>query len=116
MWGHRREIARLQAALEEAQASREQLARRLDAAEAGARKAADIADARTQERNRAWVRLDRALRGTARWRAEAAGLSRLVRDQQRQLDSLLGLDASEVAAGVGWQTRRADKRPGVTGP
>lgn len=56
------------------------------------------------------IRLERALRACVRYRAELASQTRLVRDQQRQLDQLLGLDAPAVVAGANWQQRRHDKR------
>lgn len=58
------------------------------------------------------ARLDRALRGCARWRAEAAAQARLILDQQRQLDHLLEMDTPDVDAGVLWQQRRADLATG----
>lgn len=57
------------------------------------------------------TRLDRALRACARYRSELADAQRLIRDQQRQLDDLLGLNEVGVEMGLTWQSRRADKRP-----
>lgn len=57
------------------------------------------------------TRLNRALRGCARYRAELAAAQRLIRDQQRQLDDLLGLNDIGIEMGLTWQERRADKRP-----
>ena len=56
------------------------------------------------------LRLERALRGCARYRRQLAAQARLVRAQQQRLDQLLGLDAPGVRAGAAWQTRRHDKR------
>lgn len=55
-------------------------------------------------------RLCRALRGCARWRQQAATLTRLCRTLHRQLDDATGMDHPDIAAGVDWQHRRADKQ------
>ncbi|RAJ70212.1 hypothetical protein K378_01377 [Streptomyces sp. Amel2xB2] len=62
------------------------------------------------------IRLDRALRTIARLRADAANRDRLIADQQRQLDDLLGLNSPAVEAGATWQERRDDKRPMYRSP
>lgn len=57
------------------------------------------------------ARLDRAVRACARYRAAIAAQERLIRDQQRQLDDVYGLNSERVNAGAHWQQRREDKRP-----
>lgn len=56
------------------------------------------------------MRLERALRACVGYRRELASQARLIRDQQRQLDQLLGMDNPKVLAGAAWQQRRPDKR------
>lgn len=47
---------------------------------------------------------------TEQLRKELTSSQRLVRNQQAQLDELLGLNAPGVVAGAQWQDRRVDKR------
>ena len=55
------------------------------------------------------LRLERAIRACAGYRAELANQSRLIRNQQRQLDQLHGLNTPPVLAGAHWQQPRSDK-------
>lgn len=58
------------------------------------------------------VRLRRAVRALARYRADLAAAERTARNLQRRLDQLLGLDSPAITAGADWQKRREDKKEG----
>lgn len=59
------------------------------------------------------ARVDRALRGCARYRAALAAETRRADQLQARLDDYLGLNSAEVTDGRRWQLTREDKRSGV---
>lgn len=59
------------------------------------------------------TRLGRALTACAAYRQQIAADARLISQQQRRLDDALGLNDTDVLAGINWQATRQDKRTGV---
>lgn len=64
--------------------------------------------------NRLERRLDRALRGCARYRNALRRSEKQTRGLQARLDQALGLNAPGVLNGAQWQERRHDKRKEYT--